>query len=300
MNVLGQCNVLHRPIGQLIVAAAIVDDILALVILSQLRALTGEGESTDTSRVIIPIVSAFVWLGLGSYIALAVFPSLFQKVLQQLVPNYTKNQTSRRSMVSLVCLLAILFGLLAATFYSKASYLLGAFLTGLAFCQSEIGLKELFRNHLETLIEWLMRIFFAATIGFQVPIRSFSSWTVISRGLFFVLALTGKLAIGLLTPKFDAPTRYRGRHLRDCFVVGFSMTGEAEFAFVVAVFGVTEGLIPPDTYASVVLAVLLSTILSPLLLRMTLALFSYEDDREGDGDKEHETSDAGAVEKGEE
>ena len=41
-------------------------------------------------------------------------------------------------------------------------------------------------------------------------------------------------------------------------------------------FGVTEGLIPPDFYASIVLAILMSTIVSPLLLRSTLALFPYE------------------------
>ena len=58
------------------------------------------------------------------------------------------------------------------------------------------------------------------------------------------------------------------------------MMGEAEFAFVVAVFGVSEGLVPPDIYASIVWAILLSTLISPLLLRTTLFFFpsTYADD----------------------
>jgi hypothetical protein len=71
--------------------------------------------------------------------------------------------------------------------------------------------------------------------------------------------------------------KYRGLHLRDCLVVGFSMMGEAEFAFVVAVFGVTEGLFPPDIYASIVLAILMSTVISPLLLKITLVICNTDE-----------------------
>jgi hypothetical protein len=60
-------------------------------------------------------------------------------------------------------------------------------------------------------------------------------------------------------------------------VVGFSMTGEAEFALVVVAFGYTEGLVIESIYASTVLAILASTIISPCLLRMTLA---FTDDRD--------------------
>ena len=45
--------------------------------------------------------------------------------------------------------------------------------------------------------------------------------------------------------------------------------------FVIAVFGVSEGLVPPDIYASIVWAILLSTVISPLLLKTTLAFFPY-------------------------
>ena len=109
-----------------------------------------------------------------------------------------------------------------------------------------------------------MRIFFASTIGFQVPIGNFKDGGVIWKGCFFTLALLGKLAVGFLVPNFTQSKNFTGNHLRDCLVVGCSMAAEGEFAFVIAAFAVDKKLIDEDLYSSIVLAILLSTIIAPL------------------------------------
>lgn len=61
-----------------------------------------------------------------------------------------------------------------------------------------------------------------------------------------------------------------------CFLrslLSFSMAAEGEFAFVIAVFSVDNALIDKQLYASVVLAVLLSTIFPPFLLRFTISYY---------------------------
>ncbi len=295
MNVLGGCNILpkkndgndnsdnnddephdetilHLPVGQLIVAAAIVDDILALVVLSQLEALTVD-DTVDQNRaldMVIPIISALVWLVVGGGIALLVFPKIFAAVVA-----HTGMDNSSGSL-SLAVLLGIVFLLLPSTYFSRASYLLGAFLSGLTFCRDSSGVTEVFRQEFQRLIDYGMKLFFAASIGFQVPVSSFGNFSIIGRGFFFALALMGKLAVGLLTPNFKS-TEIKKNRVRDSLVVGFSMMGEAEFAFVVAVFGVTEGLVPPDIYASIVWAILLSTVISPLLLKSTLTFLPFRE-----------------------
>jgi Kef-type K+ transport system membrane component KefB len=290
INVLGQCNILDLPIGQLIIAAAIVDDILALLVLSQLQALTAQGD-VSVSDIVVPILSAFGWLFVGGAAALFLAPTLFGKLHDlsktetisrlfkpfKLDASKSNDDPEYKAGLALTVMMCLLFALLPATYYSQASYLLGAFLAGLAFCQ-EPTMDEKFRCEFKRVVHWLMKLFFAASIGFQVPVSLLSDGAVIGRGFLLATALFGKVAVGpLMTPLFDDDMkRWRGKHLRDCAVVGFSMAGEAEFAFVVAVFGVTEGLIPPDFYASIVLAILMSTIVSPLLLRSTLALFPYE------------------------
>ncbi len=71
MNILRSGKIINTPTGQLIVAAAIIDDMIALIILSQLGGLVG---NITVSGVVIPIVSALLFLVLGGYIALFILP----------------------------------------------------------------------------------------------------------------------------------------------------------------------------------------------------------------------------------
>ena len=128
--------------------------------------------------------------------------------------------------------------------------------------------------------QWLMRIFFASTIGFQVPIKEFADAEVIWKGLVFTLALLGKLGVGFLVPNFTQSRNFTGNHLRDCLIVGCSMAAEGEFAFVIAAFSVDAGLIDTKLYSSIVLAILLSTIIAPFSLRFTINHFNKKAQRE--------------------
>ena len=80
--------------------------------------------------------------------------------------------------------------------------------------------------------------------------------------------------LGNKVPNFTVNRRFTGNHLRDCLITGFSMAAEGEFAFVIAVFSVDSGLIDKDLYASVVLAVLISTIIPPFCLRFTISYYN--------------------------
>jgi hypothetical protein len=81
MNVLGP--ILQTHVGQLIVAAAIVDDMVALVVLSQLRALTTTDVTVGT--ILIPIISAIAWLLGGGAVALYVIPQHVTPALRSIL-----------------------------------------------------------------------------------------------------------------------------------------------------------------------------------------------------------------------
>jgi Kef-type K+ transport system membrane component KefB len=322
LNVLQPCGVLKTALGQLIVAIAIVDDIIALVVLSQLQALTAE--TVSASAIAVPIVSALLWLFVGGAVALYVMPKLLTQLTRMeeklwLDNNHHKTRdnntppttvssddgegeetlskaesTSFLNTLTLSHITILLFALLPATYYSKASHLLGAFLAGLSACQQS-NAAEKYNQELDRIIKWLLRIFFGASIAFVIPVELFQDATVIGRGFLLALALLGKLMTGLLlTPvqlevsgsSSHSRRRFDRRHVRDCLVVGFSMAGEAEFAMLVAGFGFGEGLLEEDIYASTVFAILLSTILSPCLLRLTLALFVVTEDNISEASQE--------------
>jgi Sodium/hydrogen exchanger family len=117
---------------------------------------------------------------------------------------------------------------------------------------------------------------YTLSIGFQVPFAKFGSTKVLLQGLFFVFALLGKVGVGFMVPNFWATKKFRMTHLRDCLVVGFSMAAEGEFAFVIAVFAVSNGMIDQELYASVVLAVLASTIVAPFCLETSISYFNKQ------------------------
>lgn len=265
MNILRQGKIINTPVGQLIVSAAVIDDMIALIILSLLSALAGPVSVAD---LVIPVVSAFLFLGLGGYIALTWFPRLFHRYVLAKV-----RAEEKRAPIELAVMLGLLLGLMPATYYARASFLMGAFLAGLAFCRSN-DLHHIFVRQFKRLLQWLMRIFFAASIGFQVPIRNFGDGTVIWQGLVFCVALLGKIFTGFIVPNFNQTQRFTDVHLRDCLVTGFSMAAEGEFAFVIAVFAVDSGIISINLYASIVLAVLLSTIIPPFALRFTISHYN--------------------------
>lgn len=231
LNILRGGGILNTPVGQLIISAAVIDDMIALIVLSQLESLTGE---ITAATVIIPIVSALAYLIIGGYVAIWLLPPFLEKyVMTKVEPEY-------KDRVEFTIMIGLLLALMPATYYSKASYLMGAFVAGLAFCTSH-DLHVLFVRQFKRVLQWLMRIFFAASIGFQVPIKDFGDPTVIWQGLVFTLALTGKLAVGFLVPNFTQSSRFTNHHLRDCLITGFSMAAEGEFAFVIAVFSVDAG-----------------------------------------------------------
>jgi len=266
MNILRTGKIINTPTGQLIVAAAIIDDMIALIILSQLSALTGD---MTVQSVLQPILVALAFLIIGGYLALFVVPDLLEKFV--LKPDMDNKMHGK---VALLFMWIFVLGLMPATKYPGASHLMGCFLAGLVFC-TDHHLHVEFVDQFKRVLQWLMRIFFASTIGFQVPIKNFGSAKIILHGLFFTVALLGKLVVGFLVPNFNPREKnFTGFHLRDCLLVGCSMAAEGEFAFVIAAAAVDQKIIDPDLYSSVVLAILLSTIIAPFSLRYTITYFN--------------------------
>lgn len=266
MNILKTGKIINTPTGQLIVAAAIIDDMIALIILSQLGGLVGE---ITISGVLVPIVSALAFLIIGGYLALFILPDLLDRFI------FAKKNMSENThgKIALTIMLALVLGLMQAAHYTKASHLMGAFIAGLVFC-TDHELHVTFVSQFKRVLQWLMRIFFASTIGFQVPVTQFGNGKVVWQGLLFTLALLGKLVVGFMVPNFTHEKKFTGNHLRDCLIVGCSMAAEGEFAFVIAAFAVDKDLIDKDLYSSIVLAILLSTIIAPFSLRFTITYFN--------------------------
>jgi hypothetical protein len=185
-------------------------------------------------------------------------------------------KVENRPAVAFTLLWALLMAYLPMMYYSRASYLTGAFLAGLSFGQVE-GVHHTFVQEAGVIMDWLLRIFFAASIGFQVPIKMFGSSHVVAWGFAFYTAVLGKLPVGLFAPKYveETPKDYPfNPYVRDVVITSVAMTCRGEFSFIIAAFGIGEGLLDPELYSSIIFAVLLSSITSPIMLTVILKYYN--------------------------
>ncbi len=126
MNILRSGKIINTPTGQLIVAAAIIDDMIALIILSQLGGLVGE---ITVVGVVQPIATALGFLLIGGYLALIILPPFLERYIFK-----ESMDPALHGKLALFLMLALVMGLFQATLQSKASHLMGAFIAGLVFC----------------------------------------------------------------------------------------------------------------------------------------------------------------------
>ena len=259
-------KMIDTPVGQLIVASCVIDDILALILLSMFQVLVKD--SPPIIQYFIPIISSVGFLIVLGGSAVTWMPKFIEnKILG-------KFSEGNRELVMFTCMALLMMAYLPLLNYTKASYLTGAFLAGCTFSQVEHAHHQ-FMEKTHQLMTWLLRVFFAASIGFQVPVSQFSDPYVIGWGFIFYLCVAAKLPLMFYVPRFeDSKGDGYNPFLRDRLITGLSMTCRGEFSFIIAAFALGEGLFNAKIYAAIVWAVLLSCITSPFMLLNMIKYFN--------------------------
>ena len=252
LKVLQDGGVLGTPTGQLIIAAAVMDDVIALVLLSELEAM----KHPSAVDFIVPIVSSACFIVVVGYCAVRVVPDV---LVRRVVPRVAKENVEGL-LLGLVFVVA--YALMVVLHYGRSSHLLGAFLGGLCFC-SLSSMQHTWHFQVEKILSWLVRVFFACTIGFEVPIRDLWTGPVLARAGVFLIAALGKIATGLFAKPL---TRV------EAMKIGFAMSAWGEFAFIVATASREAGTMSSEDYSAVILAVLLSAIYSPYAVKYAVDL----------------------------
>merc|ERR1740139_1171143 len=106
---------------------------------------------------------------------------------------------------------------------------------------------------------WMIRIFFAATVAFSIPVAKLLSWEAFLKGSL--------MGIGpcVLTKVLCAPCMGSAK-----WVVGWAMVGRAEFAYLIAQMAAAGNMIDGKTFSICIWALLYATILAPFVFRVVL------------------------------
>lgn len=243
-KVLQEMGVLDARFAQVILGAAVIDDILGLTLLAVVSGL-GAGESMSAAQValILGLSVGFVALVLAVGIPL----------VRRFQPRLRNLSLARMFNVAIV----VGLGVAALSTVAGLAPIIGAFLAGMVL--AEVKDEVEFESKVHALESFLAPIFFVV-VGLQLDLGVLGDPVVIVAGLILtVLAVIGKVAGGLIG------ARSMGR--RQSLLVGVGMVPRGEVGLIVASLGLAAGVIGKQVYAEVLLMVLLTTVLAPLVLR---------------------------------
>src|SRR6266496_97755 len=245
-RVLSEIGMLATREGQIILGAAVADDILGLVVLAVVSRVAATG-SVGMGTALRPAGLCFAFRFLASVIGMP---------LGRVLMRFVRDAKVRGVLVAA----AIAFALLAALGAEKAgsAAIVGAFAAGLVLARTDR--HHDIQNAVRPTVDVFAPVFFV-TIGAQVDVGYLNPFVAGNRQAL-VLAL-GLVLIGVLG-KFAAGFSAWGRVRRS--FIGAGMVPRGEVGLIFAQIGQESGALPEPVFVAVVLAVFATTFLTPPLL----------------------------------
>lgn len=246
-----QLKKLRSREGLALLGAAIVDDVLVILILSLFLAFTdGNGGHASLMMVVIKMVLYLLASGLVAY---AVLPRLAQ---------WADRQPVSEGLTSLVVIVALFFAWTAEEWGGLAA-ITGAFIAGVGLGRSSLRDKIERSMHAIT-YAFFVPIFFVS-IGLHTDLHQMSSGAIPFAALLILAAIVGKvIGCGL-------GAKSSGFTWSEALRVGLGMISRGEVGLIVATVGITNGLITTEVFSVVTLLVLFTTLITPPLLRLSYA-----------------------------
>jgi Kef-type K+ transport system membrane component KefB len=250
-GVTSELGMIGTPVAYAIVGAAVVDDVLGMIVLAISKGLT----VTDLDLVGISaiVILAIAFIVLGAWAG--------SKILTKLVYNVQVSGYKRKLPMSgfiLALTIAFLYAFLAELIGLSA--IVGAFVAGTAFSGSI--LKDGFRKGTMYLEALFVPLFFVS-LGVIVDLGA------VRDTLWFAIVLT-LVAFATKIVGCGIPARLTGMKPWDSLAVGVGMTPRLEIALVIAFIGLSSGIIGEDVYSVVVFMGLATALFTPTLLKMAL------------------------------
>jgi Kef-type K+ transport system membrane component KefB len=245
-RVLSDLGRLEDTESQVVLGAAVIDDIIGLIILAIVSKLVSGAELTPAG-VAVTTLTAFGFVAVALIVGRFVVPPLFRLL-------------SRVSAEQTVAIMGLVIAFLVAVLADAvgSALIIGAFTAGLVFAPTphahaiELGTVRLGHFFVPIFFVW---------VGASVDVTTFGDPDVLMvGGLLIVAAIIGKLAAGF------APWWFSGRKL----VIGVGMVPRGEVGLIFAQTGLTAGVLTAGDFSALTLMVIVTTFIAPPALKRLL------------------------------
>jgi monovalent cation:proton antiporter-2 (CPA2) family protein len=244
VQALKEMNHLKTREGTTILGAAVLDDVVVMIILAFLMSFAGGGDVSLTALVIKKVL----------FFIMAILISW--KVVPWVMNKFTKLPVSEMVISSA---LIICFVYAFAAEYTGVANIIGAYIAGIA-----IGLTN-FKHEVFEKVE---------TISYSIFVPVFFAFIGISAeftGILDNLALIISLSIFAILTKFigaGAGAKLSGFSWNSSMGIGSAMVSRGEVALIVASLGLASNLITQDLYATMIVVVVVTTIVTPPMMKL--------------------------------
>lgn len=249
VETLKELGTLNSRAGNAILGAALIDDILGVIILTVVTSVADP--SVNMLLVLIKIIAFFVFSGIVAFI--------FGRLFKVWLAKYHKDM---RRFVIMSFVLCLLLAFVAEEFFGVAD-ITGAFIAGLIISNTER--TKYINSRFETISYMILSPIFFASIGIKVELSNMSLGLVV-----FTLAL---LIIAILTKIIGCAigAKICGYENGESIQIGTGMVSRGEVALIVANKGIAVGLVSTQFLAPIVITVVITTIITPILLEIAFS-----------------------------
>lgn len=251
-RVLGDLGKLKSQEARVILGAAVIDDILGLIILAIVIGIISSG-SVQVGEVARIIILSTVFIG-----AVMVFG---EKTVSWCVRQFYK--TFNKMQVKLLFPLALAFMMAALANYIGLAAIVGAFAAGLIVCDEDFGASTKGSPTTQELISPIQSLFapvFFVLMGMQVNLNTFLQTETIWLAIVFtVSAIVGKVLSGFLAGKGI-----------NRLAIGIGMIPRGEVGLIFASIGKGLGVVDDSVFSAIVIMVIVTTLMTPTMLKWSL------------------------------
>jgi Kef-type K+ transport system membrane component KefB len=238
-------GLLHEVASQIILAAAVIDDVLGLIVLAAVS-------SFATGHVNILEIALTAGLATAFTVILAKWGTT---AVNHVLPHFHSKAEAEEAQFHIS--LVLLFALSALAMYTGVAAIVGAFLAGLALSENaDARVRDLTRGVNELLVP-----FFLVGIGLHLDLSLFRSRST------FVLALV-ILAAAIVTKLIGCGLGAAGMGWANVVKIGMGMVPRGEVGMVVAQMGLSMAVVSTEVYGVVVFMAVATTLVTPLLLKI--------------------------------
>ena len=262
-KILSDLDLMRRNIAQVMLAAAMANDIAGWILLGIVAGLAQSG-SLDTRRLALTVAGLVIFLGLAF--------TLGQRAVDALLRAVRVRHWGISGSLTAVLLVALASG--ATTHAIGLEAVFGAFIAGIALGRSRFHDTEVF-----TQLDGVTRSFFAplffATAGLRVDLGLLRDPEVLGWGIVVVAVASVSKAGGAYLG-----SRLAALPVREGLALGIGLNARGAVEIVVATVGLSLGVLNSASYAVVVLLAILTSMMAPPLLRWVLRDWSGSDEEQ--------------------